>query len=527
MWNYPVFSDTDDDVIAEFRSIPKNSVQVLFLGSSHVSFGITPAELYKNHGITAFNLGTSAQGLDSSHLFLLEAFRTQRPRVVVVDLSFLCRRQTVANRKIAPDLTAFGRNKLRFALARGNGRSIRKNLAFLPERWKDASPMYQYHTRWKDLTGDSFERFLPRNHFLFGHNVYTIANRNWDWANGWRTAPDDLAQRMAGRNVIRERAFAFGAYDEAENAGNPLYAPEVDEGARCYLISMRDECAKRGARLVLTKLPVFNNTVYYAGTWTREKHDRAVGLSRELGVDFVDCVYDADTGVDFSTDTTDGGAHMNLLGARKTTEFWGRWLESHFDLPKKRLPEFDAKIPLYERLMEVADLQLERDFCAYLDRLNSSSHDLALFFAVADTALAESTDGEKVALNSIGFRTDFSGAGYADSFIGIIDGGNVVYECLSNREQNCEYRLEPRKVFGLNSSGGESGSRASVRLNGKELALNWRGLNVVVYDKKEGLVLDSVCFDFWDAGNRQARRNDPRQKEQLLAYCRSLTEEKR
>ena len=39
----------------------------------------------------------------------------------------------------------------------------------------------------------------------------------------------------------------------------------------------------------------------------------------------------------------------------------------------------------------------------------------------------------------------------------------------------------------------------SIKVNGEELCVNRRGLNFVIWDKKENCLLDSVCFDtYWD-----------------------------
>ena len=88
-WNYPEFPDNVEDSIQGFYDLPKNSLQVLFLGTSHVGYSVSPVQLYKDYGITSYNLGTSDQGFDTSLLLLRETFKTQHPKLIILDVSKL------------------------------------------------------------------------------------------------------------------------------------------------------------------------------------------------------------------------------------------------------------------------------------------------------------------------------------------------------------------------------------------------------------------------------------------------------
>ena len=48
---------------AGFYQLPKDSIDVLFFGSSHAAAGFIPQELYNNYGITSYNLGCEQQNL--------------------------------------------------------------------------------------------------------------------------------------------------------------------------------------------------------------------------------------------------------------------------------------------------------------------------------------------------------------------------------------------------------------------------------------------------------------------------------
>jgi hypothetical protein len=68
-----------------FYKLPKNTVDVLILGSSHAFVDINPAVLFSEYGITAFILAGSAQPMWNTYFYLCEALRTQNPKVVILE----------------------------------------------------------------------------------------------------------------------------------------------------------------------------------------------------------------------------------------------------------------------------------------------------------------------------------------------------------------------------------------------------------------------------------------------------------
>ena len=74
-----------DARVEAFRELPQDSVEILFLGSSHVMSGINPAVFWDEEQIPSYNLATRAQTFPFTYLLLKEAFKTQHPKVVVID----------------------------------------------------------------------------------------------------------------------------------------------------------------------------------------------------------------------------------------------------------------------------------------------------------------------------------------------------------------------------------------------------------------------------------------------------------
>ena len=75
---YKLDETPETEMWQEFYDLEKNSLDVVFLGNSHVYNGINPAVLYKETGLKGFDMFVSY------HLFK-EMLKTQSPSVVVLD----------------------------------------------------------------------------------------------------------------------------------------------------------------------------------------------------------------------------------------------------------------------------------------------------------------------------------------------------------------------------------------------------------------------------------------------------------
>lgn len=505
VWIYPEYWDQVDDVIKEFKKLPNNSVQVLFIGTSHVAYGVSPMELYESTGIVSYNLGTSNQGLDSSYMALREAYKTQSPKIVFLDVSKLDDfSYFTSDIKMLRDNIAFGKNKLNFILAEGNGYSISENINYLPQRMKDLLPFYEYHSRWSELSANSFKRDVKKQYFTMGYNIFSVIQSY----NSLKSVEDDLVERITVRNVKKSCIYNDGIYNKIADDQNPLYDPHINEASIRYITAIKNICDEHGSELVLTKIPSIDFPQFYKGCWTKIKHNMVLQFADELGLKFFDLKYDVDCELDWSEDTVDSGRHLNLLGARRITKVYEQWILKNYKIKSdKDLSAINKKIPYYEDLSWLCELQLERDFSKYMSKLSTSNKNLAVFFSLADTELAETDETEKKVLLDYGFKTNFNDTNYADSFLGVVDNGVVRYECISNREQQYSYRIDDNFNVYMTSAGWECENISRIIINDKEYSMNRRGLNIVVFDKSTSIVLDSVCFDFYNSTNKSGQRN--------------------
>ena len=152
-----------------------------------------------------------------------------------------------------------------------------------------------------------------------------------------------------------------------------------------------------------------------------------------------------------------------------------------------------------EKLNEITD------FYEYLDAL-AALKDCYIFAAACDTmtpAFERTNIGErgyeKLAAIGIGqLRRDNYREQFWCGYAAVLLNGRAVYEFLAPTDSNARYDFvrDGLKVS-VFSSPYRAQNRAEIKINGKDYAVNRRGLNFVIYDKKGKKVLDSVCFDTW------------------------------
>ena len=100
-----------------------------------------------------------------------------------------------------------------------------------------------------------------------------------------------------------------------------------------YLDKMRELCDERGIELILIKAP----TNFWRYHWYDEWDEQVTAYADQYGLAYYNLIPKSDEmGLDMSTDTYDGGVHLNVYGAEKLTRYFGNVLKASTDLPDRR-----------------------------------------------------------------------------------------------------------------------------------------------------------------------------------------------
>ena len=119
----------------------------------------------------------------------------------------------------------------------------------------------------------------------------------------------------------------------AENVpkGRPMADYSFGETAYEYLDKMTALCKEKGVQLILIKAPSLYPYWYEEWEVQMEEYARENDL---VYINFLEIIEEC--GLDFATDTYDGGLHLNLSGAEKITRWLGEYLSTETGLANRR-----------------------------------------------------------------------------------------------------------------------------------------------------------------------------------------------
>ena len=260
---------------------------VFLLGTSHMMDAVYPPLLWRDYGITSYNLGNAAETMEATYWTLRLALTRHTPKAVLVDVCYIDRAQA--------DVSNYAMNHLFLDELPLSAEKLRAIWSLFPEgsRAQFVFPLVAYHTRWEELLAGTNEGMVDAAMpFMYG------------------------AELRAGRSepALFERTQEM---DTTETPGKQ---------ALRELISL---CLERRIDVVLTAIP------YPAEPERQRMMNSAQAIAQEMGVPFVN-LFDVDGLVDFETDCYDAMSHLNPDGAQKVTAYLGAYLAQHLPLKDKR-----------------------------------------------------------------------------------------------------------------------------------------------------------------------------------------------
>lgn len=489
----------DAGKLTNFYNEEKDGIDVLIEGTSHSSGGILPMELYENYGIKSYNLATGTQPIEVTYYMAREALKTQAPKVLVFDVGNLyISDATEFYWRIVLDEMQYGKNKVSFAYEYCRKYLDKDKLA--PET---LFPLLYYHNNWKNLSRQNFEDSINNKHSYDKGGIMTSTI-----ASSWMTVEymNEMTETLLQDN--EQFLYIYDGDELSENYNeNVLYSADIDDKNIIWFKKLQELCETKGVQLLAVKVPSINLPQSYRSAWTKEKYSKVKKLCEELGISYYDLLYEADVEIDWEKDTWDGGQHLNLNGAMKISADLGEYLREHYNLSDKHNEQWNRDLTLYQQVRNVALLELEQDFHTYVTMLINEFKDKLIFIAASDDMANELNESDIAIMRSLGLKMDYTEA-FHNSYIAVIEKGEVLYEALSNRPLNygglCSLS---NRTYELYSAGWLTNAQASIKLDGIEFAVNSRGLNIVVYDDEKGLVLDSVAFDTYSEDHTPSRNN--------------------
>ena len=478
----------------------KDVDQVLFLGTSHSEYAISPMEIYEDSGIVSYNISTSVQPIEGSYYLLQSAFSSQSPDVVVLDVSNLFFSDEIAENgwRYIFDIMPLNMSKIRMArrYAMLKNDTEQFDLSCEKDFLNALVPMFQYHTRWSELSQIDFEDAMKESSYIpAGYAMQTTLKQ-------CQMSVEDM-NAIVSLLRTSDRAYEK-SYNEkgivSADAEDSLYSVEITDRKLLYLQLIQELCESNGAQLVLAKYPVVASPIEYSSAWTSERSDYTKALADSLGLEFLDFVYDIDCGFDYTLDSCDGGKHCNYTGAKKISLYMSDYLQRNFGLEPRVYEEYEANKETYDKLAELAEFQLSIDCSDVMNYLLEHKDQYIICIAAQGDMSSSLGEEEMEVFQELGLQTDFKNdMAYADSYLAVINRGKVLIEKEANRQ--IEYKgsiddLEGKELaLDITSSGNFTYAKASICINGQDYSIYGAGINIVLIDKDTQCVVASKSIN--------------------------------
>lgn len=445
-------------------ALEEDSLDVLILGSSQVAFGVSPVEMYDHSGLSAFSIGMSQASMMSNYYWMLEACKRQNPSVVLMDVSCLFEVSQDSSERKSADSMRMSPNKLALirAVTDQNGESL---LSYL-------IPMIKYHDRWNALTEADF-----------GH--------------GWNS---DVCYR--GLNIT-DKCKKGLRYDQMiiDNDDPEANVRELYDYQREYFDRIVAYCQEKGMELVLFKTP--------KTSWTASDYAQVQELADSYGLDYMDFNQEAmleAIGYDITTDMKDRD-HMNTYGADKLSDYLADYLVERFALPDRREdPDYDLQInrELYNTERTDAYLCSATDPLEWLALLKEHSP-CDVFISTKGNVGGKVSDELAALLADLGLETDLNELEPGEGFVGWLSNNTSVQELVETGYARIKGDLENGVEYEIVSRNQEDWRQSRAVIADTDRSLNETGLNILVYDEEQDLVIESVAFSLENLEEMQCK----------------------
>lgn len=442
--------------------LDQNSVDVLFIGTSHCYSSFSPQELYNKYNITSYNLGTGIQSTLVSYYWLKEVLQYQTPKVVVFEPIMLWGYKGPLNSTEAWVRNAI--DPMRWSSVKKEAVDDICRLDPAQSKMSYYLPFIRFHERWKEFNEDDFSEGKLRKH-----------------------------NELKGFSPLLSTCDIEDFQPLTEGSGEEVTG--FNPTARDYLDKMVGLCNDNGIPLVIVASPYTKFTI--------DKHNAAQQYADEHGIRFID-INEENTynelEYDFAVDNHDM-EHPNLSGANKITDYLGKVFTEEYGLTGHVDEQWESTKPAYEDISKDFAAKHEDSLTEYLKLISDPRY--TVFISTKGDYTVSLTDDQIQGLRDLGLETNFRNS-TGESFCAVIKDGKVAAEKSgpdviegSGSEAVGDYGSfrGGKSHYQIMSSVLDDENGGSIVIDDTESSLKLKGINIVVYNTARRQILDKVNFD--------------------------------
>lgn len=438
-------SEDGIEQIESFYLQKDNTVDALFMGNSHTYCNINTGVLWDEYGIAGYNLGGAEQPYWNTYYYLKEALKTQRPQVIMLEISAVGINPTDYQPENWLICNTYG--------MKWNANKIAALKASVYEDYLSrlAIPMNSIHSRYDELTREDFTD--PNR---------TISNKGFDPREGVRSFNRPDVSGVTEMTAISQKSEK-------------------------YLLKIIELTKEEEIPLVIFTAP------YVVTEDSQKVYNYVFNIAEENQIPCVDFnqQYDA-IGLDFTTDMADN-LHLNRDGNAKFSKYLGNYLVEQYGVPDRRGMEDYAswdEDALNQRQDNAAyTLRTTGDFGEYLKLIANENYLSFVFTGYnMDDMEIDAQIVEMMQAAGIGASGIMNGQS-------ILLGGKDIWDYTDIEE--FEWVLEDQKSHLMCCrEKNQHGDRfIKVFVGDKQYDLKNEGVSILVYDRQLDRVVDNVNVD--------------------------------
>lgn len=284
-----------------------NSHDVIFVGDCEAYSAFVPPVLYEEYGIRSFVRGSPSQSIAQSYYLVRETLKYEKPRAVVLSVYALS--------KSEPSREAYNRMTLDgMRLSPEKLGSVLESAGESESSLSYLFPLLRFHSRIYELDDEDLKYLLSRP---------TVSHNGYFMQKGIEPPSDAAAEALIQEAVATELL-------PKENLA--------------YLDRILTLCRESRVELILVKAPISSWRYPWYAEWDREIES----FADENGLEYYNLIkYGEEIGIDLSCDSYDGGIHLNVYGAEKTSRFFGKLLTAHHGIAGRESEVWEEKVKEY------------------------------------------------------------------------------------------------------------------------------------------------------------------------------------
>lgn len=416
-----------------------NLIDVFFLGSSHCYCSVYPSYIWEKKGIAAFDMAVSGQNKVSTYHYLIEALKTQKPKVVCVEL--------------------FGLTSEEYGIE-GN---LYRNMLSMKTSANSVSHLQDY------FGDENFREYLLKWPII--HSRYAELGKN-DFVE------NNLSKFGRGEDfefVTTEDYVWLGASEEDT-------VSELGESNLQWLDKLYELANEADFKLILFVAP------YMHSVEEQQLFNAAEKYIADKDIVFLDLGrLSEELSINVESDFCDQ-SHLNAFGAKKVSEFFAEYLSKNYDLADHRGDEAYFQWELDKKYFEHAKAAYE------LKQIDNASEYIDKLLTMEDICTVismEANDAEKTRyysrpLSKLGIKPDQVRRGgkwiYRDGVCEKIM-ENDIEEAAYVEDLTVHDTLRVRFMGDLDET--------NISINQENFNQRFYNLTIFTYDTFVGEVLDS------------------------------------